>query len=77
MGDNGLAFLLQLRATANFNMALAIACIVFSIFLFLVIPYQVEKPRSCSASRRAWSTRLRSRGWWRAPSCWSASGTCG
>lgn len=44
MGDHGLALLSRLRAAANFNTVLAVACILFSVFLFLVIPYQVEKP---------------------------------
>lgn len=43
MGDHGLAFLSRLR-NANFNTMLAVACILFSLFLFAVIPYQVEKP---------------------------------
>jgi putative tricarboxylic transport membrane protein len=44
MGDHGLAWLSRLRAAANFNTVLAVACILFSVFLFLVIPYQIEKP---------------------------------
>ena len=43
MGDDGLTVLSRLRS-ANFNTVLAVACILFSVFLFLVIPYQVEKP---------------------------------
>lgn len=44
MGGDRLAKLSRLRAAANFNTALALACIGFSLFLFLVIPYQIETP---------------------------------
>jgi putative tricarboxylic transport membrane protein len=44
MGGDRLALLSRLREATNFNTALALGCIAFSLFLFLVIPYQIERP---------------------------------
>jgi len=44
MGDDRLAMLSRLWTAANFNTALALGCIALALFLFAVIPYQIEKP---------------------------------